>query len=64
MTTHTHGTTPAETVSPEIQMMLPDTKVRSGPVARILAKISKISKISTEYAEYQLENCSSRRMVL
>ncbi len=61
MTTHTHEMTPAETVSPEIQMIVPDTKVRSGPVARILAKISKIS---TEYAEYQLENCSSRRMVL
>ena len=36
-------------------------KLHNSPVARLL---EKVSKLSAEYAEYQLENCSSRRMVL
>jgi len=36
-----------------------DAKLHTGPVARLLAKVSKLSN---DYADYQMESCAWRKM--
>ena len=54
-------TTEANTTTPGPSAAERDAKVHTGPVARLLAKVSHWAG---EYSEYQFENCYSRRMVL
>ena len=61
MSTHTHEKTIAESIAPEIQTAEQDVKLHKGPVARLLAEVSRAAE---EYADYKLSKCDWRRFVI
>ncbi len=45
----------------EVRLKGEDTKLHTGPVRRLLAKVSKMT---SDYTEYKLDNCDWRRLSL
>ena len=61
MVVNTIEKTTPESGAAEVQPEAREGKLHKGPVARLLAKVSKLGG---EYAEYQMENCLSRKVAI
>ncbi len=61
MVTFTPNKVPEGTNTPEAPAAERDTKLHTGPVARLLAQVSKWSG---EYADYQMENGVWRKLAI
>lgn len=48
-------------ITPETPAAPQDSKAHTGPVARLLARVSKWSG---EYADYQMETCTWRKIAI
>ena len=61
MATYTPEKATTDTGATETSPKSKGTRPHTGPIARLLAQVSQLGK---EYAEYQMESCNWRRMVL